>query len=107
MVALAVPCLLDERYAKATIKDGGGTETDAAVRVQFASDFGVDDDTAEAFWGVIRNCFLHQGRDMMKSGGAKKVKGWVMSEKNTVPVELDIGGPAQELGVHRAESLIS
>jgi hypothetical protein len=90
-VALAVSCFLYERYATAILKESGTTADDAAKRKQLASDFGVDLRTAEAFWDVIRNGFLHQGMGKQVDRGVV-LPSWSVSESYPVLV-LDAGTP--------------
>lgn len=75
-IALAISCSLYERYAVAVIKGSGGTADDEAIRVQFANDFEVGEDTARAFWDVIRNGLLHGAMPKQQERGKKAMPRW-------------------------------
>lgn len=75
-IALAISCSLYERYAVAVIKESGGTADDGAIRAQFAKDFDVDEDTARAFWNVIRNGLLHGAMPKQRERGNKALPRW-------------------------------
>jgi len=67
-VALATSCFLHERYATSVIRNSPNptrVDRDAKFR-QFMTDFEVDEDTAEAFWDVIRDGLL-QGVERRQS----------------------------------------
>ena len=91
LVVLAVSCFLYERYATAALKDSRKTADDAAKRTQFASDFSVDDATAEVFWDVIRNGFLHQGMGKQVDRRTA-LPTWSVSETHPT-VAFDSGNP--------------
>jgi hypothetical protein len=89
-VALATCCFLYERYAKAYLKTQQRGATRDALVGQFAADFSVDRDTAEAFWVVIRDGLLHQGMPMQHQSG-KKLPDWEASQNFAAPIEFDRG----------------
>jgi hypothetical protein len=91
-VVLSISCLLYERYAVAILKDTNNRATDDAKRDQFASDFGVDRETAEAFWNVIRNGFLHQAMGMQRNANGDSFPAWVV--RHDFPrIALEKGSP--------------
>jgi hypothetical protein len=92
-VALAVSCFLYERYAVAYLKSTNTKASDDAKRSQFAIDFAIDEDTAKAYWSVIRNGFLHQGMGLQQDNKGTAFPSWSVSEQ--LPrVQLDKGPPS-------------
>ena len=92
-VALAVSCLLYERYAVAFLKSTNAKANDDAKRAQLAADFAIDADTAQAFWNVIRNGFLHQGMGLQQDNKKTEFPSWSVS--HSFPrSHLDKGPPA-------------
>jgi hypothetical protein len=68
-IALATSCFLYERYAITVLKAQGKKADKPGKISQLASDFDVDDATANAFWDVIRDGLLHQGMPMQQKQG--------------------------------------
>lgn len=58
-IALAISCLLYERYTRTILGEEGAHADDRAVLSLFARDMGVQQDAAKAFWQVMRNGLLH------------------------------------------------
>ena len=88
-VALATCCFLYERYATAVIKNSPNAEKatrDAKIR-QFMIDFGVDEETATAFWNVIRNGLLHGAMPKQHEYGKQTLPLWAFRH-DFPPVEL-------------------
>jgi hypothetical protein len=91
-VALAVSCFLYERYCVAYLKSTKVKASDDAKRTQLAADFSIDADTANAFWDVIRNGFLHQGMGLQKTNKNDPLPTWSVS--HSFPrLQLDKGPP--------------
>ena len=86
-VVLATCCFLYERYAKAILKSSGQKANTEDLILQLANDFQVDEETADAFWDVIRNGFLHQGmaKQSDRSGSLPR---WQTSSAFQEPVKL-------------------
>lgn len=80
-VALAVSCFLYERYCVAYLRSKNTKATDTAKLTQLAADFSISEDTAEAFWKVIRNGFLHQGMGLQKSTASVPLPTWSVSHE--------------------------
>ncbi|MBC8354545.1 MAG: hypothetical protein H8E66_21325 [Planctomycetes bacterium] len=91
-VALAVSCFLYERYCVAYLKSKKAKANDAAKRAQLEADFSVDTDTANAFWDVIRNGFLHQGMGLQKTNKSDPLPTWSVSQ-SFPRLQLDKGPP--------------
>jgi hypothetical protein len=68
-IALATACFLYERYATAALSAQGHRADREAKVNQLASDFGIDHETADIFWDVVRDGLLHQGMPMQKKQG--------------------------------------
>ncbi|MBC7263407.1 MAG: hypothetical protein H5T64_03505 [Chloroflexi bacterium] len=79
-VALATCCFLYERYAVAVIEKSGHNADTSAIISQFATDFGVDKETAQNFWDVIRNGLLHGGMPKQQEYGQQTLPYWAMRE---------------------------
>ena len=88
-VVLATACFLYERYVVACIKERGDTATPDAKIDALSKDFNIDDKTANVFWDVIRNGFLHQAMPKMKDKGGETVKGWQTSSAFDTPITFD------------------
>ena len=71
-VILGTACFLYERYAVANLKNQNKKADKKGLVQQLASDFGIDNATATAFWDVIRNGMLHEGMRLRN----KKYSGW-------------------------------
>jgi hypothetical protein len=91
-VALAVSCFLYERYATAYLKDNGKSANDKNRIKQLASDFQVDENTANAFWNVVRNGFLHQGMGLQKNNQGGSFPEWAVSHDFPC-IALEEGSP--------------
>lgn len=83
-VALATSCFLYERYATAVIKS---SPHQTKIR-QFMIDFEVDEDTAKAFWNVIRDGLLHGGMPKQLEHGKRTFPYWAFRHDFAKPVEL-------------------
>ena len=66
-VVLATACFLYERYAIAVLKSHNRQGNTKNLKSQLASDFSVNEQTADAFWEVIRVGILHQGMPKQKA----------------------------------------
>lgn len=89
-VALATSCFLYERYATAVFKNSPNptkADRDAKIR-QFMIDFEVDEETAEAFWDVIRDGLLHSGMPKQGKHGKQVLPYWAFRHEFPKPVEL-------------------
>lgn len=89
-VALATSCFLYERYTAAVIKSSPGqTKLDRDTKTrQFMIDFEVDEDTAKAFWNVIRNGLLHGAMPKQREHGKQTLPYWAFRHDFAKPVEL-------------------
>ena len=87
-IALATCCFLYERYAIAIIKKSGKKANKPSLIRQFADDFGTNEETAKAFWAVVRDGILHQGLPKQSQHGMKNLPGYILHYSFTVPVEL-------------------
>jgi hypothetical protein len=89
-VALATTCFLYERYVTAVIKSlPHKSKSDKDARItQFIIDFGVDEETARAFWDVIRDGLLHEGMPKQLEHGKKDLPQWAFRHDFSQPVEL-------------------
>ena len=89
-IALATSCILYERYAIATIKNSpvGGKATKETKISQFMHDFGVDQETATAFWNVVRNGLLHQAMPKQYEYGEDSLPRWWFRHDFPKSVEL-------------------
>ena len=81
---------LYERYAVAIIKANGKGKADRIGKIkQFESDFGVDNETARAFWDVMRDGLLHSG--MPKQAQSRpKLPSWAFRHDFPRPVKLAV-----------------
>jgi hypothetical protein len=89
-VALATSCFLYERYAIVAIKKSSNSakvDRDAKIR-RFMIDFEVDEDTANAFWDVIRDGLLHGGMPKQREHGKQALPYWAFRHEFPKPVEL-------------------
>ena len=92
-IALATCCFLYERYAKTIISKSGKKADRSSLIKLFAADFGTNEETAEAFWDIIRDGILHQGLPKQIEHGRKNLPGYILHTSFTLPVELvDWGG---------------
>ena len=89
-IALATSCFLYERYATAVIKSSPANRraTTEAKIDQFMQDFGVDKETATAFWNVIRDGLLHAAMPMQQEHGQQTLPAWAFRHNFPLPVEL-------------------
>ena len=87
-VVLATSCFLYERYAKAKLKTDGLKGSTENVIMQLSNDYDTDKETAEAFWRVIRNGFLHQGMPLKNEGGNAVFPNWQTSHVYEIPINL-------------------
>lgn len=98
-IALATSCFLYERYAKACIKRHGKKADRSSLIRQFANDFETNEDTAKAFWDVIRDGILHQGMPKQSDQEKKDLPGYIFHYSFAVPVELAIWGEKHTLQI--------
>ncbi len=99
-VALATSCFLYERYVIAVIKTLLHAKADKDARIrQFIKDFEVDEETARAFWDVIRDGLLHEGMPKQRQHGKKGLPRWAFRHEFPRPVELVRHGGKQILKV--------
>lgn len=92
-IALATCCFLYERYAIAIIKKSEVKADKSSLITQFAEDFSTSEETAKAFWSVIRDGILHQGLPKQSEHGKRKLPGYILHHSFINPVELaDWGG---------------
>ena len=92
-IALATCCFLYERYAIASIKKSGKKANKPSLIRQFVDDFGTTEETAKAFWDVVRDGILHQGLPKQSEHGRKNLPGYILHHSFTIPVDLvDWGG---------------
>lgn len=87
-IALAISCFLCERYATAILKESGQKGGETNIVRQFMRDFGTDQDTAQAFWKVMRHGLLHQGMPLQQEHGEPTLPRWHFSGRFSRPVEL-------------------
>jgi len=89
-VALATSCFLYERYATAVIENSPNARkaTRNAKINQFMNDFDVDEETAGAFWDVIRNGLLHGAMPKQRGHGKWPLPDWAFRHDFPKPVEL-------------------
>ena len=89
-IALATSCFLYERYVTAVIKSSPGNKraTKDAKISQFAKDFGVDKQTAEYFWQVIRDGLLHEAMPNQRKYGKQTLPTWAFRHDFPRPIEL-------------------
>jgi|GEM_PF-1423980 len=86
-IALAISCLLYERYAR-TILGGKGTRAnDRAVLSLFADDMGVQQDAAEAFWQVMRNGLLHAAMPKRRTRPGRDCPRYLLLPDLPLPVQ--------------------
>jgi len=92
-IALATCCFLYERYAIAVLKKHGSKANKPSLVRQFADDFDTSEETAKAFWSVVRDGILHQGLPKQSEYGRRNLPGYILHHSFTNPVELvDWGG---------------
>jgi len=91
-IALATSCFLYERYAKACIKRSGKKADTSSLIKQFSDDFETNEDTAKAFWDVIRVGMLHQGMPKQSNQGINDLPGYIFHHSFVVPVALVMWG---------------
>lgn len=99
IIALATSCFLYERYAIARIKNSGQKANRSSLIEQFSIDFTTNEETAKAFWDVIRDGILHQGMPKQRNEGKRDLPGYVFHESFTVPVELVVFGKEEILKI--------
>jgi hypothetical protein len=91
-VALAIACMLYERYAVSVITRRGGKINETAKRERFAEDFATDSQTAEVFWNTIRNGLMHGAMPKQAEYG-KRLPGYVLHHSFPQAIDLsDWGG---------------
>lgn len=98
-IALATSCFLYERYAKACIKRDGKKADRQSLIKQFSDDFETNEDTAKAFWDVIRDGILHQGMPKQSNQGKRDLPGYIFHHSFAVPVELVLWGDEPALKI--------
>jgi len=88
-VALATVLFLYERYIVA-ILETKGVKADSKNRIaQISSDFGVDEKTAQIFWGVMRHGILHQGMPRQLEHGKRAFPDWIFHHNEVErPIEI-------------------
>jgi hypothetical protein len=87
-ITLATCCFLYERYAIAILKKHGTKADRPSLVRQLAADFDVSEETAEAFWSVVRDGILHQGLPKQLEHGKSNLPGYILHHSFTEPVEL-------------------
>lgn len=87
-VVLATCCFLYERYAKSVLKSKNKKANYDNLIQQLCDDFCINDQTADAFWKVIRNGFLHQGMPVQQSQGEMSFPSWQTCAVFEVPIKL-------------------
>jgi hypothetical protein len=88
-IALATALFLYERYAVAKLKQKGVKAIKERIIKQIASDFTVNDKTAEIFWNIMRDGLLHQGMPKQLEQGKKTYPDWIFHHTvNSPPIEL-------------------
>jgi hypothetical protein len=90
-IALATACFLYERYAVAALKAQRKKANLIAKVNQLTNDFNVDEETAWAFWNVIRDGLLHQAMPMQQQHG-KTVPRWAFHHSYPLMALEDING---------------
>lgn len=98
-VVLATCCFLYERYAKAYLKSLGHKANHVNLIAQLTRDFGTVQETAEVFWDVIRNGFLHQGMPKYKGRSNQPSRHWQTNGAFKVPVKLVKSPHREELQI--------
>lgn len=87
-MALGTACFLYERYANAFLKSQHAKPDKQHILGQISSDFGVDPETARAFWDVIRDGILHQGMPLQK----KNLPAWGFHDSYPVMALDNVNG---------------
>lgn len=87
-IALATSCFLYERYAIARLKRSGKKANRLSLIKQLSDDFETNEDTAKAFWDVIRDGILHQGMPKQSNQGKTDLPGYIFHHSFAFPVEL-------------------
>jgi hypothetical protein len=86
-IALATSCFLFERYADAIIENAGKKPNPKSRVQQLMTDFGVDEETADIFWKVMRNGILHKGMPKRQDYNLQ-LPPWRFLGEFTQPVKL-------------------
>ncbi len=88
-IALAISCLLYERYADALRVDVDRDADCEEFRArQLAADLGLSPEVAGKFWDVMRNGLLHQAMPKGRDRG-EKASSWELSGEFKVPIRFD------------------
>jgi len=91
-VALAVSCALYERFATAILKRSGVTADKSAKIQRCMQDFDPDEQTARAFWTVVRDGLAHQAMPKHSDWTGDQPEWWLHHDYPKAAELADING---------------